>query len=233
MWISVSGAYADGAGVEIARDSAWLSSIILVPAGSSTVALSGMIATRKLIVGFTGEVACTALERSSITNERVLDTAGRSLANALAYFVAISPGTETEGQSDSISFKGWGGFARNSLFRRAVVSGSANPAHKKRNKPITPAPAESAAEGGFANRATDLGPAPCDEPKKRVYETDRFVCSRSGGTLRVLEDVTEADVIRTNLDHLQQRAPPGFPPLRAPPARTLLAKPAFSMPLVI
>jgi len=97
-----------------------------------------------------------------------------------------------------------GVFAPNSPFRRAVVPGSANPAHNKRKKPTTPAPAESAVD-------RDSPPAPLTwaERLKRVFDIDISVCPLCGGTLRVIADVTDPDVIQTILAHLQQRGPPG------------------------
>jgi hypothetical protein len=43
------------------------------------------------------------------------------------------------------------------------------------------------------------------------------VCPRCGGTLRVIADITDPDVIRTILDYLKQRAPPRLSPRQALP----------------
>ncbi len=85
-----------------------------------------------------------------------------------------------------------------------MVPGSAKPAHKKRKKPATPASAESAVD-------RDLPTAPLSwaERLKRVFDIDISVCPLCGGTLRVIADVTDPDVIQTILAHLKQRAPPG------------------------
>jgi len=47
------------------------------------------------------------------------------------------------------------------------------------------------------------------ERLKRVFDIDISVCPLCGGTVRVIADVTEPDVIQTILAHLKQRAPPG------------------------
>ena len=46
------------------------------------------------------------------------------------------------------------------------------------------------------------------ERLKRVFDIDISVCPFCGGTLRVIADVTDQDVIQTILTHLKQRAPP-------------------------
>ena len=85
-----------------------------------------------------------------------------------------------------------------------MVPGSVNPAHKKRKKPATPASAESAVD-----RDLPTAPLTWAERLKRVFDIDISVCPLCGGTLRVISDVTDSDVIQTILAHLKQRAPPG------------------------
>ncbi len=46
------------------------------------------------------------------------------------------------------------------------------------------------------------------ERLKRVFDIDILVCPLCGGTLRVIADITDPDVIQTILAHLKQRAPP-------------------------
>jgi hypothetical protein len=54
-----------------------------------------------------------------------------------------------------------------------------------------------------------------------VFDIDISVYPLCGGTLRVIADVTDPDVIQTILAHLKQRAPPGTAhqqtPLQAAP----------------
>ena len=84
-----------------------------------------------------------------------------------------------------------------------MVPGSANPAHKQRKKPTTPAPAEAAVD-----RDTPTAPLTWAERLKRLFDIDISVCPLCGDTLRVIADVTDPDVTQTILVHLQQRAPP-------------------------
>jgi hypothetical protein len=50
---------------------------------------------------------------------------------------------------------------------------------------------------------------------KRVFEIDITLCPLCGGQLRVIADITDPDVIRKILDHVNSRAPPRRPPRRA------------------
>ena len=50
---------------------------------------------------------------------------------------------------------------------------------------------------------------------KRVFEIDITLCPLCGGQLRVIADVTDPDLIRKILDHVNSRAPPRLPPRRA------------------
>jgi len=97
-----------------------------------------------------------------------------------------------------------GVFAPNSPFRRAVVPGSANPAPKKRQKLAASTPAEPAMD-----QVLPSAPLTWAQRLKRVFDIDISVCPLCGGTLRVIADVTDPDVIQTILAHLKQRAPPG------------------------
>ena len=45
---------------------------------------------------------------------------------------------------------------------------------------------------------------------KRVFEIDISVCPRCGGTLRVIADITDPDVIRTILDYLKHEPHRGY-----------------------
>ncbi len=55
---------------------------------------------------------------------------------------------------------------------------------------------------------------------KRVFNIDITLCPLCGGQLRVIEDVTDPNLIRKILSHVQQRAPPRKPPARAKPHQT-------------
>ena len=56
---------------------------------------------------------------------------------------------------------------------------------------------------------------------KRVFNIDITLCPLCGGQLRVIEDVTDADLIRKILNHVQQHAPPRRPEACAQPHQTL------------
>jgi len=102
-----------------------------------------------------------------------------------------------------------GVFAPNSPFRKAIVPSSPRPTRRKpkrSNERKVPEPT--------ADEEPPTAPLTWAQRLKRVFEIDIFVCPRCGGTLRIIADITDPDVIRTILDHLRQRAPPG----RAPPA---------------
>ena len=106
-----------------------------------------------------------------------------------------------------------GVFAPNSPFRKDIVPGAAKPARRKRKHTATSAPTESPVEP-----AQPTAPLTWAQRLKRVFEIDISVCPRCGGTLRVIADTTDPDVIRTILDHLKQRAPPPSLPRRATPS---------------
>jgi len=84
-----------------------------------------------------------------------------------------------------------------------VVPGSANPSRNKSKKPTIQTATETAVD-----QALHCSPLSWAERLKRVFDIDISVCPLCGGTLRVIADVTDPDVIRTILAHLKQRAPP-------------------------
>jgi hypothetical protein len=64
--------------------------------------------------------------------------------------------------------------------------------------------------GGRRSRATHCT-AHLGSAAERVFEFDITLCPHCGGRLRVIADVTDPDIIRQILDHIQQRAPPRLP----------------------
>ena len=84
-----------------------------------------------------------------------------------------------------------------------MVPGSANPSRNKSKKPTIQTSTETAVD-----QALHCSPLSWAERLKRVFDIDISVCPLCGGTLRVIADVTDPDVIRTILAHLKQRAPP-------------------------
>jgi len=121
------------------------------------------------------------------------------------------PGTETQGQSDSLLSQDLGVFAPNSPFSRGVVPGSAKPERKKPNKTTIATSAETSVD-----QALPSAPLTWAERLNRVFDIDLSVCPLCGGTLRMIADVTDPGVIQTILAHLKQRAPPGAAHLQTP-----------------
>ena len=52
---------------------------------------------------------------------------------------------------------------------------------------------------------------------KRVFEIDITLYPLCGGQLRIIGDITDPDLIRRILDHVNSRAPPRLSPRRAEP----------------
>jgi hypothetical protein len=115
-----------------------------------------------------------------------------------------------------------GVFAPNSPFRKFIVPGSPKRARRKCKTSTDSKPYESNPDSEQSNADPEPLTAPLSwaQRLKRVFEIDISVCPRCGGTLRVIADITDPDIIRTILDHLSQRAPPAAPPQRAPPSRS-------------
>jgi len=111
-----------------------------------------------------------------------------------------------------------GVFAPNSPFRQFIVPGSPKRARRKCKTSTDSKPYESNPDSEQSNGDPEPLTAPLSwaQRLKRVFEIDILLCPRCGGTLRVIADVTDPDVIRTILEHLKQRAPPQ----RASPARS-------------
>jgi|TARA_Y100000310_G_scaffold286900_1_gene311438 hypothetical protein len=103
-----------------------------------------------------------------------------------------------------------GVLAPNSPFRRAVVPGS-GPTKRRSSRPKTSSQTCSRSKPTLhADTGADQPIAPLSwaERLKRVFGIDVTLCPFCGGKLRIIADVTDPDVIRRILDHVQQRAPP-------------------------
>jgi hypothetical protein len=112
-----------------------------------------------------------------------------------------------------------GVFAPSSPMRRAIVPTSARARQRRKSK--DPATAQATREQQPAATPTDSADPPTApltwaQRLKRVFELDITLCPLCGGQLRVIADITDPDLIRKILDHVQKRAPPGLPPRRAP-----------------
>jgi hypothetical protein len=112
-----------------------------------------------------------------------------------------------------------GVFAPSSPMRRAIVPTPARARQKRKSK--NPATAQATREQQPAATPTDSADPPTApltwaQRLKRVFDIDINLCPLCGGQLRVIADITDPDLIRKILDHVQKRAPPGLPPRRAP-----------------
>jgi hypothetical protein len=107
-----------------------------------------------------------------------------------------------------------GVFAPNSPYRAAIVLDV-----RKRNRAKCKAAKDSTPKDLPEDPEPPTAPLSWAQRLKRVFEIDISVCPRCGGTLRVIADVTDPDVIQTILAYLKQRAPPAARPHRAPSSR--------------
>ena len=102
--------------------------------------------------------------------------------------------------------------------RRAIVP---TPASTRRRRKLK----DSAAAPATRQCSATVSRSDCNDPPtapltwaqrlKRVFEIDITLCPRCGGQLRVIADITDPELIRQILDHLNSRAPPRLPPRRA------------------
>jgi hypothetical protein len=111
-----------------------------------------------------------------------------------------------------------GVFAPSSPMRRAIVPTRATVRKRQMPKESDTAPANQQLKPTQPPiERTDPLTAPLTwaQRLKRVFEIDITLCPLCGGQLRVIADVTDPELIRRILNHVQQRAPPRLPPRRA------------------
>jgi hypothetical protein len=111
-----------------------------------------------------------------------------------------------------------GVFAPSSPMRRAIVPTPANARRRRKLKDQTAAPATrpcSTTESRSDCNDPPTAPLTWAQRLKRVFEIDISLCPLCGGQLRVITDITDPDLIRKILDHVNSRAPPRLPPRRA------------------
>ena len=111
-----------------------------------------------------------------------------------------------------------GVFAPSSPMRRAIVPTPTSARRRRKRKDSAAAiatrqcsPTESHSDGNDPPAA----PLTWAQRLKRVFEIDITLCPLCGGQLRVIADITDPDLIRKILDHVNSRAPPRLPPRRA------------------
>lgn len=111
-----------------------------------------------------------------------------------------------------------GVFAPSSPMRCAIVPTQAGAGQRRKNKDPTAAPAtrqNRPTQPPTDNIDTPITPLTWAQRLKRVFGIDITLCPLCGGQLRVIADITDPQLIRKILDHVQQRAPPRLPLRRA------------------
>lgn len=109
-----------------------------------------------------------------------------------------------------------GVFAPSSPLRGAIVPTPAS-ARRRKRKASAAAPTTrpcSSKESRSDCHDPPTAPLTWAERLKRVFEIDINLCPLCGGRLRVIADITDPDLIRKILEHVNSRAPPRLPPKR-------------------
>ena len=118
-----------------------------------------------------------------------------------------------------------GVFAPSSPFRPHIVPGAVKPPrHKSQADNTTPDQPPTDINTPIHNTPESeslTAPLSWAQRLKRVFNIDITLCPLCGGRLRVIEDVTNPDLIRKILAHIQKQAPPRKPPARANAHSTL------------
>jgi hypothetical protein len=99
--------------------------------------------------------------------------------------------------------------------RRAIMPTPANARRRGKRKDSAPAAAtRQCAPTDSRSDCNDPPTAPLTwaQRLKRVFEIDISLCPLCGGQLRDIRDITDPDLIRKILDHVNSRAPPRLPP---------------------
>jgi hypothetical protein len=95
-----------------------------------------------------------------------------------------------------------GVFAPNARMRKFVVRRKCNKIQAK----TVQSEYKLGAEPGVADQL--IAPLTCAQRLKRVFNIDITLCPLCGGTLRVIADITDPDIIQKLLDHIEAQPPP-------------------------
>jgi hypothetical protein len=119
-----------------------------------------------------------------------------------------------------------GVFAPSSPFRPHIVPAADKPHRPKSKTDNTTLDHPPTDQSAQIHHTTAITESPTDplswaQRLKRVFNIDITLCPRCGGQLRVIGDITDPDLIRKILDHVNSRAPPRLPPRRAEPHQKL------------
>ena len=100
-------------------------------------------------------------------------------------------------------------FAPNSKMRKLIVPKNSNRSVKKiegrEERKTYKTPKES------ENQDELVAPLTWAQRLKRVFNIDITLCPLCGGTMRVIADITNPDIIRKILDHIEPQPPPNQP----------------------
>jgi hypothetical protein len=101
--------------------------------------------------------------------------------------------------------------------RGAIVPTPASARRRKRNASAAAPTTRPCSSTESSSDCHDPPTAPLTwaERLKRAFEIDINLCPLCGGRLRVIADITDPDLIRKILEHVNSRAPPRLPPKRA------------------
>lgn len=95
-----------------------------------------------------------------------------------------------------------GVFAPDARIRNLIVPGKGNTTGTK----IDRSEHKPTAEGELGGELT--APLTWAQRLKRVFDIDITACPLCGGTMRVIADITDPDVIQSILDHIEAQPPP-------------------------
>jgi uncharacterized protein with PIN domain len=92
--------------------------------------------------------------------------------------------------------------APNSKVRKLIIPKSRNAVKEKENSRTN----NKAEETRHVDEL--VAPLSWAQRLKRVFNIEITLCPRCGGTLRVVSDITDPDVIQKILDHIEAQPPP-------------------------
>jgi hypothetical protein len=82
-------------------------------------------------------------------------------------------------------------------------------------QPLYRPPGSALSQNHAATATPATAPLTWAQRLKRVFEIDFSLCPLCGRQLRVIGNITDPNLIRKVLDHVNSRAPPRLPPPRA------------------
>jgi hypothetical protein len=102
-----------------------------------------------------------------------------------------------------------GGLPYNAKLRKLIVPKSSKKAFKKPKNKGDDRKHKTAEQAG--SRDELVAPLTWAQRLKRVFNIDVTVCPLCGGTMRIIADITDPDIIQKILDHIEAQPPPFKP----------------------